>query len=377
MSAPRPHIPRILFAGGGTGGHVYPAIAIADAVRDMEPAASIAFVGTRERIEWIAVPKAGYPIHPITVSGFYRKLDARNLTFPWKLFKGLTESWSLVGAFDPDVVVGTGGFVSGPVLWTAGMRGRRTLIQEQNAYAGMTNRLLGKRADRIHIAFPEAARYFPGGRCTLTGNPVRASLTETTRSEARASLGIPDDAEVLFLFGGSLGSRALNDAMSASVATLLEAPDRFILWQTGPRYFDEIRPAVEHDRLRLMAFVDRMDWAYAAADLVVCRSGAITCSELMATGSAALLVPSKNVAEDHQTKNAASLVARDAAAMLAENDLGELVSTIEALFKDPKTLGQMSEAARLLARPNAASEIARDVLALAMDEVLIPVEVSP
>lgn len=377
MTASRPHIPRILFAGGGTGGHVYPAIAIADAVRGMEPEASIAFVGTRERIEWTAVPKAGYPIHPITVSGFHRKLDARNLTFPWKLFKGLTESWSLVGAFDPDVVVGTGGYVSGPVLWTAVRRGRKTLIQEQNAYAGLTNRLLGKRADSIHIAFPEAARYFPRGRCKLTGNPVRASLTAVSRSEGRAALSISEDAQVLFLFGGSLGSRALNDAMRASVASFLEAPDRVILWQTGPRYYEEIRPVVEHERLRLTAFVDRMDWAYAAADLVVCRSGAITCSELMATGSAALLVPSTNVAEDHQTKNAASLVSRDAAAMLAEKDLGRFVPVIESLFGEPLELRRMGENARRLARPDAADEIARDVLALAMNDMPAEAEVSP
>lgn len=377
MTATKTHTPRILFAGGGTGGHVYPAIAIADAVRDLEPEASIAFVGTRERIEWTAVPNAGYPIHPITVSGFYRKLDARNLTFPWKLSKGLTESWSLVGAFDPDVVVGTGGFVSGPVLWTAGLRGRRTLIQEQNAYAGMTNRLLGKRADSIHIAFPEAARYFPGGRCKLTGNPVRASLTGVTRREGRNALEIPDDAQVLFLFGGSLGSRALNDAMRAAVTTLLHKPDRLILWQTGPRYYDEMHSAVEHDRLRMMAFVDRMDLAYASADLVICRSGAITCSELMATGSAALLIPSKNVAEDHQTRNADSLASRDAAAMLAEQDLDRFVPTIESLLADPVRLSSMRDAAGSLARPNAASDIARDVLTLAVEGKPVPMEVSP
>jgi UDP-N-acetylglucosamine--N-acetylmuramyl-(pentapeptide) pyrophosphoryl-undecaprenol N-acetylglucosamine transferase len=365
MTSVRPHIPRILFAGGGTGGHVYPAIAIADAVRTIEPSASIAFVGTRERIEWTAVPRAGYPVHPITISGLHRKLTVRNLTFPLKLFKGLIESWSLVGAFDPDVVVGTGGYVSGPVLWTADLRGRRTLIQEQNAYAGVTNRLLGRRADSIHIAFPEAERYFPAGRCKLSGNPVRTSLTETSRQAARAALGIPDAAQVLFVFGGSLGSRALNDAMSASVRTLLERPDRFILWQTGPRYFEEIRPAFGHERLQLMAFVDRMDRAYAASDLVVCRAGAITCSELMATGSAAVLVPSKNVAEDHQTKNATSLATRNAAALLAEKDLDKLVDTIESLFGDPARLAKMGEAARAMARPDAAVEIARDVLALA------------
>ncbi len=371
------HIPRILFAGGGTGGHVYPAIAIADAVKILEPTASIAFVGTRDRIEWTAVPKAGYPIHPITISGLHRKLTARNLTFPFKLLKGLKESWSLVGAFDPDVVVGTGGYVSGPVLWTASLRGRKTLIQEQNAYAGATNRLLGRRADRIHIAFPEAASYFPAKRSRLTGNPVRDSLTLPTRSEARTALGMPADAQVLFLFGGSLGSRALNDAMKSSVARLLEAPDRYILWQTGPRYFDEMQAVLSHERLQTMAFVERMDWAYAAADLVVCRAGAITCSELMATGSPALLVPSKNVAEDHQTKNAQSMVSRDAAAMLAENDLDRFVDTIDALFGDTSQLDRMRTAARSLARPDAAREIARDVLALAAGLPTDDPEVTP
>lgn len=375
MTSAQSHIPRILFAGGGTGGHVYPAIAIADAVRALEPSVSIAFVGTRERMEWTAVPKAGYPIHPITVSGLQRKLTARNLTFPFKLVKGLTESWSLVGAFDPDVVVGTGGYVSGPVLWTAGMRGRRTLIQEQNAYAGMTNRLLGKRADRIHIAFPEAERYFPAGRCKVSGNPIRESLTATTRDAARSGLDLPSDAQVLFVFGGSLGSRALNDAMVSSFETLLAKPNRYVLWQTGPRYFDRIRESLSHDRLRLMAYVDRMDFTYAASDLVVCRSGAITCSELMATGSSALLVPSVNVAEDHQTKNAEALVNQGAAAMLAEKDLAHLVSTVETLLDDPAGLRTMRDRALSLAKPDAAREIAMDVLSLAGREEKLAAEV--
>lgn len=359
--------PSILFAGGGTGGHVYPAIAIADAVRRLEPQAAVAFAGTKERMEWEAVPKAGYEIHPVTVSGFQRQLSVRNLTFPFKLMKGLGQSWGLVGRSDADVVVGTGGYVSGPVLLAASLRGRPVVIQEQNAYAGVTNRLLARRAAQIHIAFPEAKRYFPAEKCVLSGNPTRAELRRVDRAEARRFFEVPPEAALLFVFGGSLGSQALNEAMEANLQALLEDEQTYILWQTGARYYERLRARVPaHDRLRLQQYVDRMDFAYAAADLALCRAGAISCSELMVTGTPAVLVPSPNVAEDHQTKNAQSMERAGAAVLLPEPELPvRLSEEAKRLLRDEERRAQMSRAALDLARPEAAEHIARAVLALA------------
>lgn len=358
--------PRILMAGGGTGGHVYPAIAIADAIRALEPDAAVAFAGTTDHIEWKAVPKAGYAIHPVTVTGFYRELSARTLAFPFKLMKGLKQSWDLVADFDADIAVGTGGYVSGPVLFAASLRGRPTVVQEQNAHAGVTNRLLAKRAAQIHIAFPEAESAFPDGRCLLSGNPTRSELVDVDRQAARTFFELPDDAALLVILGGSLGSQALNEAMQAHLDRLLADAHVHILWQTGERYIDRLQAAVpDHPRLRLQAFVDRMDYAYAAADLALCRAGAITCSELMVTGTPAVLVPSPNVAEDHQTKNALSMTRAGAARLLREADLLADLSTVALeVLADPAQRQQMAEAARRLAKPDAAETIARHVLTL-------------
>ncbi len=359
--------PRILFAGGGTGGHVYPAIAIADAVRALEPEAALAFAGTQERLEWTAVPKAGYAIHPITVSGLQRRLTVRNLSFPFKLMKGFAQSWNLVGAFDADVAVGTGGYVSGPVLLAASLRGRPIVLQEQNAYAGVTNRLLARRAAQIHVAFPEARTYFPASTCQLSGNPTRAALRLADRQAARAFFDAPEAAALLLVFGGSLGSKALNEAMEAHLPALLADPGVFVVWQTGERYFDALHRRVEvHPRLRLLQYIDRMDLAYAAADLALCRAGAITCSELMVTGTPAILVPSPNVAEDHQTKNAQSMAKAGAAVLIPEPNLrAAFIEEAPTLLRDRDRRAQMAAATREMARPDAAHDIARSVLALA------------
>lgn len=359
--------PRILFAGGGTGGHVYPAIAIADAVRTIAPRSAIAFAGTRERMEWEAVPRAGYAIHPITVTGFQRALTPRNLMFPFRLMKGFAQSWSLVGDFDPDVVVGTGGYVSGPVLLAASLRGRPIVVQEQNAYAGVTNRLLAKRVRQIHTAFPEANQYFPGDKTILSGNPTRKDLVQAGRAEGRSYYEIPEAADLLLVFGGSLGSYAINQAIERHLQALLAEESVHLIWQTGAKYYDAIKDRVQpHPKLRLLKYIDRMDLAYAATDIVVCRAGAITCSELMVTGTPAILVPSPNVAEDHQTKNAKSMADADAAVLLPESRLEDrLLDDVRSLLKDENRRRRMADAARALARPNAAEDIARHVLALA------------
>jgi UDP-N-acetylglucosamine--N-acetylmuramyl-(pentapeptide) pyrophosphoryl-undecaprenol N-acetylglucosamine transferase len=368
--------PRVLFACGGTGGHVYPAIAIADEVRRLAPEAAVAFAGTRERMEWEAVPKAGYPIHPVSVSGFQRGLSPealqRNLTFPLKLGKGLADSLAIIGEVDPDVVVGTGGYVAGPVGLAAKLRQRPLVLQEQNAYAGATNKLLARFARRVFVAFDAAKDSFPRGKAVLAGNPVRKDLTEADPAEARAHFQAATGQTVLLAMGGSLGAGPINDALEAHLPALLAREDLLVVWQTGSRYYDAVAERLreaghaDHPRLRLMAYLDRMDLAYAAADLVVCRAGAITCSELAVTATPSVLVPSPNVTADHQTKNARAMSDAGAAVLLPEPRLqAEFLQTVEALLGDDAYRQRMQEAARQIARPEAARQIAEYVLGLA------------
>ncbi|MXY07444.1 MAG: undecaprenyldiphospho-muramoylpentapeptide beta-N-acetylglucosaminyltransferase [Rhodothermaceae bacterium] len=356
--------PRVLFAGGGTGGHVYPAIAIAQAIRSLVPTSAIAFAGTRDHLEWRAVPEAGFEIHPITISGFYRKQPLRNVSLPLKLATGLWQSYQLVNDFDADVAVGTGGYVSGPVLWAAGMRGRPIVAQEQNAYAGVTNRILGRRAAQVHIAFKEAESWFPEGRCRFSGNPVRRELTATTREASRKALKLPRNAKVLFVFGGSLGSQSINEAMAQVSDRILSDPDVHIIWQTGALYYNRMRKK-ERARLRVLQYVDRMDLAYAACDLVLARAGALTCSELLCTSTPAILVPSAHVAEDHQTKNARSMERMGAAIYMPEEELlNALVTRVPELLANPEQRSKMAAEAQKAAKPEAAMTIAKDILAL-------------
>ena len=356
--------------GGGTGGHVYPAIAIADAVQRLRPNAQIVFAGTQDRLEARAVPEAGYALHPITAQGLQRQATASNLLMPIRMARGLLQSWRLVGAIEPDVAVGTGGYVAAPVLLAAWLRGRPLLVQEQNAYAGLTNRVLSRLASRIHLAFPEAQDWVPAQRAVVSGNPTRQALREAdpdSRQEARATFDLPADARMVLVMGGSLGSAAINDAVEHNLEALLREDDVHVVWQTGERYRNAIVNEIdETPRLRIVEYIDRMGAVYAAADLVVCRAGALTCSELMVTGTPAVLVPSPNVTADHQTKNAQSLEQAGAAVLLPEPELDEqLDAVVPDLLGDPERLTQMANAAREQARPDAAETIARDVLTLA------------
>ncbi len=364
----------MLFACGGTGGHVYPAIAIADAVRAARPGVAIAFAGTRDRMEWTAVPKAGYPIHAITVSGFQRGTSVaalrRNATVPPKLAAGLRDAWRLVGSFDADVVVGTGGYVSGPVGAAAVLRRRPLVIQEQNAVAGATNKLLAVRAAAVFVGFEATLRDLPRG--VVAGNPVRADLvvasaTAASRQAARAKLGIPADARVLLVTGGSLGAAPLNAAVRDNAAALLADPNTVVIWAAGTRYHEALSASVTpNERLRLVPYLDRMDLAYAAADLAVARSGALTCSELAATTTPSVLVPSPNVTADHQTQNAAALADAGAAVLLPEPRLAaSFAETVATLLRDADRLAAMRSACAAVARPDAARDIAATVLALA------------
>lgn len=368
LSSPRSDsTPRVLFAAGGTGGHVYPAIAIADAVRALAPGAAVAFAGTRERMEWEAVPRAGYEIHPVTASGFPRRLSPQLLALPFRLARGLAESLALVGRLDPDVVVGTGGYVAGPVGLAAALRRRPLVIQEQNAYAGATNKLLARLAARVFVAFEAAREEFPAAKTVVAGNPVRQDLVGVDAAEARAHFGIEDGQRVLLVMGGSLGAGPLNEALRRHHEALLADPGLVIIWQTGVRYAEALRRAVpEHPRLRLLPYLERMDYAYAVAELALCRAGAITCSELALTGTPAVLVPSPNVTADHQTKNARAMADEGAAVLLPEPELLEgLVPAVTELMEDEGRRASMQEAALRLARPQAARQMAEAVLELA------------
>lgn len=359
--------PRILMAAGGTGGHVYPALAIADAVRALDPGAVIEFAGTNRRMEWDEVPKGGYAIHAIEAAGFDRRRLLANLGVPFKVFRGVLQAWRLVGDFDADVVVATGGFVTGPMGLAAAARRRPLLIQEQNAYAGVTNRWLSRFAARIHVAFAEAAAAFGADRVILSGNPVRANIVGASRVEARRFFGLPDDARVLFVFGGSLGSEALNQALENGISELLTLPGVHVLWQTGARYHDRIQASARSTpRVHVLCYVDRMDLAYAAADVVLGRAGAITCSELLATGTPSILVPSPNVAEDHQAHNAGSMERLGAARSLPESRLeSEWVGAVRDLLTDAEARARMRASALDHAPRGVAERIARDVLDLA------------
>lgn len=364
--------PRVLFACGGTGGHVYPAIAIADELRMLAPNAAVAFAGTSQRMEWQAVPRAGYPIFEVAASGFQRRFSfeavRRNVAMPFRLARGMVDSLRLVGEFDADVVVGTGGYVAGPVGLAGAMRRRKLVIQEQNAYAGATNRLLARFADRIFIAFEAARRYFPEGKTDLAGNPVRRDLSAVDPAAARQYFGVKEGQTCLLVMGGSLGASALNEALRDIVNTLLARDDLVVVWQTGTRFFDSLRSKqTGHPRLHLLPYLDRMDYAYAVADLAVCRAGAITCSELAVTGTPSVLVPSPNVTADHQTRNARAMSEDGAAVLLPEARLShDLQSTLHRLLGDPDARRAMRDAALRLARPHAAATIAEAVLDLAL-----------
>ncbi|MBX2926363.1 MAG: undecaprenyldiphospho-muramoylpentapeptide beta-N-acetylglucosaminyltransferase [Saprospiraceae bacterium] len=366
----RSKAPRILISGGGTGGHVFPAIAIADALRKRVPDADIRFVGALGKIEMEKVPKAGYPIEGLWISGFQRKLTLGNLLFPVKLLSSMWKARRIVRGFRPDVAVGVGGYASGPVLEVACRMGIPTLIQEQNSYAGVTNRLLAAKVNRVCVAYEGMERFFPAKKMVLTGNPVRAGLTErgAGRAEAAAHFGLEADRPVLFVFGGSLGALSINQAMAANAEKIAGRPELQVLWQIGSLYVEQFAASetAQLPNVRVLPFVDRMDLAYTLADVVAGRAGALTISELCLVGKPAILIPSPNVAEDHQTKNAQALADKDAAILLPNAAAGARIMDIvfELLDNEERRL-ELSRNIRALARPNAGDDIAEEVLKLA------------
>ncbi len=361
---------KVILSGGGSGGHIFPAVAIANAIKNNHPSADILFVGALGKMEMERVPKAGYPIEGLWISGLQRKLTLRNLAFPLKLISSWWKSRGIISRFQPDVVVGTGGFASGPLLWVAAQKGIPTLIQEQNAYAGLTNKLLASKVDRICVAYPNMDRFFPKGKLLEMGNPVREEqlLAAKDQAEARKHFGLDPTRPVVLVTGGSLGARTLNDAIGAASEDFAGAPEVQVLWQCGKLYEAEFQSnvAAQLPQVKLQAFLDRMDYAYAAADVVICRAGALTIAELCLLGKPAILVPSPNVAEDHQTKNAQALVERDAALLIKDASAkNELVPAALALLADQDRREQLGNNARQMAHPGAAHQIAEAVVGLA------------
>lgn len=353
--------PRILMAAGGTGGHVYPAIAIADALRELNPKTSFLFAGTRNRMEWETVPSYGYKIKPIWISGFHRRLTLKNLLFPFKLVVSLIQSFQILRAFKPDAVVACGGFVCGPIGWAAARSGITLVLQEQNSYPGVTTRLLAKEASLIFTAFEEAAGYLPAGKVELTGNPVRNTIELSDKQASLDKFNLSGDKPVLLVLGGSGGAKAINDIMLQSAPQFQENGIQ-VIWQCGEKYADALHRKLDssdYPDLQLHAYLHDMPAAYGAADLVVTRAGAGTCSELMNIGKPAILIPSPNVAGDHQTKNAASLSRIGAADVLKEEQLHtEFFDHVSRLIKDEPQLLAMSVQMKSQAKPDAAATIA-------------------
>ena len=358
---------RVIISGGGTGGHVFPAIAIADAVKVAAPETEILFVGANGKIEMEKVPKAGYKIIGLNISGFQRKLSLRNLSFPFKLAASMFKAFMVVRKFRPDVAVGVGGYASGPVLKIANSMNIPTILQEQNSFAGVTNRILASKASAVCVAYDGLERFFPKDKIIFTGNPVRKDILDKkiNAAQARNTLGLDQNKKTVLIFGGSLGARTINEAVLANADALLEMRDVNIIWQVGKIYYDEYvnGPLSGKDNIKILSFIEDMDIAYSAADIVVCRAGALTISELAILGKASILIPSPNVAEDHQTVNAMSLVNKGAAVLVKDlNAKEELMSAVQSLLNDEVKKNGLESNIKYFAKPEAAKQIAAEIL---------------
>ncbi|SNS03119.1 UDP-N-acetylglucosamine-N-acetylmuramylpentapeptide N-acetylglucosamine transferase [Belliella buryatensis] len=358
-----------MISGGGTGGHIYPAIAIANAWKAKYPDSDFLFVGAEGKMEMQKVPEAGYRIEGLKVAGLQRSLSLSNLSFPFKLLRSLSRAKQLLKDFQPNVVVGVGGYASGPLLFVAQNKGIPTLIQEQNSYAGLTNKLLSKRAKKICVAYPNMEQFFPADRLIYTGNPVRKDIMELDgkKEQALAYFGLNDDRKTLLVLGGSLGARTINQAILAEMAAF-EHGDYQVLWQCGKFYFAEMTAQVAASGLKhiqVREFIREMDLAYATADLVVSRAGALSVSELSLVGKPVVFIPSPNVAEDHQTKNAMAYVSQDAAILLKDADaIGNLKATVDSITNDEQKANDLAQNIKKLAKPDAATAIVEAIAAL-------------
>ena len=360
---------KIIISGGGTGGHIYPAIAIANALRVIDPNIDILFVGATGKMEMEKVPKAGYKIVGLPITGFQRTWSVANLAFPFRLVQSLLQARSIIKDFAPDAAVGVGGYASGPLLFAASWVGLPTLIQEQNSHAGITNKLLAKYASKICVAYPNMEKFFAKEKIILTGNPVRNDIVDIKdkRCAAVKHFGFVENKKTLLIIGGSLGAKSINESMEAGLKTFLDA-DYQVLWQTGKPYAEKAKKAVaafNTTQIKTQDFIYEMDLAYAAADVVVSRAGALAVSELCLVGKPAILVPYPFAAEDHQTQNAMSLVNQNAALFVKDNAAAqELVQMAMRLLEDSDKQHQLSNNIKKLSKPEAARQIAEEVLKL-------------
>lgn len=360
---------KIVISGGGTGGHIYPAIAIADALKAIDSAIQILFVGAEGKMEMEKIPRAGYDIIGLPISGFQRKFTYKNLLFPIRLLRSMMKARQIVNTFDPILAIGVGGYASGPLLRAAASKGRKTVIQEQNSYPGITNKILSRSADKICVAYDGMERFFPAEKIVLTGNPVRNDIRDLTnkRNLACANFGLAPEKKTILLIGGSLGARTLNRSMMLALSAIEEAQDIQWLWQCGKIYYDEYKDSqiAKLSNVKLLPFIEKMDEAYAVGDLVISRAGALSISEICVAAKASILVPSPNVAEDHQTKNAQALVIHQATRLIIDSDApDQLVISAIALVREDQSLKSLGDNAGKIGRPDAARDIANVVISI-------------
>ncbi|MFA5327096.1 MAG: undecaprenyldiphospho-muramoylpentapeptide beta-N-acetylglucosaminyltransferase [Prolixibacteraceae bacterium] len=353
---------KVIVSGGGTGGHIFPAVSIANEIKDRFPETDILFVGALGKMEMERVPAAGYRIIGLPVMGFPRKPSFKMLTFFLKLFQSMRLARKVISDFKPDVVVGVGGFASGPILKAAVRKGIPAVLQEQNSYAGVTNKMLSKDVNKICVAYPNMSRYFPSEKIVVTGNPIRKNLKENivNKAEAYEYFKLNVENPLVFIVGGSLGARTLNESVMDNLELIRKSGVQ-IIWQTGSYYYKEILERIGNtapENLKIHEFVSRMDFAYAVSDVVISRAGAGTISELCLLGKPSVLVPSPNVAEDHQTKNAMALVENQAALLIKDANAKELLlKETFSLLNDKVRMKSLSENIKKLGRPNAAKDI--------------------
>lgn len=354
---------KVIISGGGTGGHIYPAIAIANEIKKRYPDTEFLFVGAKDRMEMEKVPQAGYNIQGLWISGLQRKLSGKNLVFPFKVMSSLLKSAGIIRRMKPDVAIGTGGFASGPLLYMASRKGVPTLIQEQNSFPGITNKLLAKKAKSICVAYDNLERFFPKEKIIKTGNPVRQDLLDISgkRNEAIGYFKLDETKKTLLVLGGSLGARKINQLIESELDFILKSNVQLI-WQTGKLYYEQYQHHEEQNAVQTHAFLNRMDLAYAAADIIISRAGASSVSELCIVGKPTVFIPSPNVAEDHQTKNAQAIVDEDAAIMIKEKDLDTVFeSTLTDLVQNEDLQHVLSTNIKKLALVNATKSIVDEV----------------
>ena len=357
---------KFILSGGGTGGHIYPAIAIANELKLRFPDADILFVGASNKMEMQKVPQSGYPIKGLWIAGIQRKLTFDNALFPIKLFDSLLKSRTIIRHFKPDVVIGTGGFASGPLLRVAGIAGIPTVIQEQNSFPGITNKWLSKKASKICVAYENLEQFFPKHKIVLTGNPVRQDLVDfkQKREEGIEFFKLDTSKKTILVLGGSLGARRINQLIAKELVHF-SAQNVQLIWQCGKLYNDEYSHFNEKENVQVLSFIDRMDLAYASADVIISRAGASSVSELCLVGKPTLFIPSPNVAEDHQTKNANAIVNKEGALLIKEIELDtKFTTTINSLLNDEELQKKLSKNMLQLAKPNATKDIVDEIVKL-------------